>query len=87
MGCRVPTLAALSEALFFTLRCVCLFFSQEKKGCKNGAEVRKQSGCYELKDKFQVLICVCFKEMMKMLIQWLFYVLFFSGKKPLELLS
>ena len=53
---------------------------------KNGPQVRKQSGCYELKDKLQVLICVCFKEMMKMLIQWLFYVPFFSGKKPLELL-
>lgn len=64
------------------------FFSQEKKGWKNGPEVRKQSGCYELKDKFPTAdSCVCFKEMMKMLIQWLFYVLFYSGKKPLELFS
>lgn len=33
---------------------------------QNGAEVRKQSGCYELKDKLQVLLIYLpiFKEMM-----------------------
>ena len=81
MGRRVPTLAALSEALFFFVAmCVSFFFPRKKKGWKNGAEVRKQSGCYELKDKFQVLICVCFKEMMKMLIQWLFMSFFIRVK-------
>ena len=80
MGRRVPTLAALSEALLFFLRCdVCVFFFSQEKRVKNGPQVRKQSGCYELKDKLQVLICVCFKEMMKMLIQWLFYVPFLFG--------